>query len=55
MRNITINLQIEDGLVKGMWIVNELHEKKECCNPETDGGMDIYAALWEIEEYAKDM
>lgn len=53
MDKITINLEIEDGKVKGMDIVNGMYDRTEYCNSELDEEMSIQDALYEIEEYIK--
>lgn len=54
MDKITINLEIEDGKVKGMDIVKGLYDRTEYCNSELDEEMSIQDALCEIGEYLKE-
>lgn len=55
MDKLTINLEIEDGKVKGMDIVKGLHDRTEYLDSCFDEEMSIEDVLYEIREYIKEL
>ena len=54
MDKITINLDVENGKIKGMEILKNGYSRVEYLSPWEDEEMDAENALFEIREYIKE-